>query len=117
MIEPSSHHLIFPSKCYVRRIIQEVEEELGLEAPRGLWHAYFFYFSGVVTNDLLKEEGLDDYELYIVRKRSFHWVFPMLDQNLPDYLNGTSSLKECTKNIHSVEQARKKMTFCFGTVQ
>ena len=46
LFHESSHHLIFPSKCYVSEVIAVSETETGLKAPRSLWHAYLFILPG-----------------------------------------------------------------------
>ncbi|MEM8909021.1 MAG: hypothetical protein AAGD05_14335, partial [Bacteroidota bacterium] len=108
LFHESSHHLIFPSDCYVSDVIDQVADSTGIAVPRGLWHAYLFYFSGVVTQELLPSQGITDYELYMVRKRPFHWFFPLLSQNLPRYVSKTDSLDKCTQQILQGWQERQK---------
>ena len=108
LFHETSHHLIFPSKCYVGDLIKKTAEETGMKAPRQLWHAYLFYFTGVVTREYMIEEGFTDYELYMVRERPFYWVYPWLDKYLPKYINGEASLEEVTKELITDWNTREK---------
>ncbi len=99
LFHEASHHFIFPSSGLVGETINQAVEELGIKAPRGLWHGYLFYFTGKVSQELLIKEGIENYELYMVRRKVFDWFAPLLEKHLPAYLNGTQSLLECTKQI------------------
>ena len=99
LFHESSHHLVYSRKYYVGETIRNTAKEIGQKAPRDLWHAYLFYFSGVVTKEFLKKESMKDYELYMVRKRPFHWLFPYVDKHLPAYINGVTTLEEATKKL------------------
>lgn len=95
----SSHHLISSRGGFVGGTIGDASGFPHKKSPRDLWHAYLFYFSGVVTQDLLKEQGMEDYELYMVRKRVFSYYYPHLDTHLPAYMRFEKSLFEVSKEI------------------
>ncbi len=97
----ASHHLITPNSGFVSKTIKEAASEQSQAAPRQLWHAYLFYFSGVTTRQLLMEQGFEDYELYMIRNRVFERTFPYLQKHLAGYLNGELSLAAVTKALIS----------------
>lgn len=99
LFHEASHHFIFPSGDFVGGTINQAVEDLGMKAPRGLWHGYLFYFTGKVSQELLVKEGITDYELYMVRRKVFDWFYPLLDKHLPAYLDGKATLADCTKQI------------------
>ena len=101
LLHESSHHLIHTSTGFVGGTILDVAQGMGVEAPRQFWHSYLFYFSGRVAQGLLQSEGVDDYELYMVRKQVFRVYFPYLDRYLPKYLDGELGLAEATGLILS----------------
>ena len=95
----SSHHLIGSITGFVAGSIGDASGFPTERAPRDLWHAYLFYFSGVVTRDLLQKQGISDYTLYMVRNRVFSRYYPYLDAHLPSYIRFETSLYEATKAI------------------
>lgn len=99
LIHEASHHFIFPNSGFIGETIKQATDELEKEAPRGLWHAYLFYFTGHICQELLIAEGITDYETYMVRRKVFHWFAPLLEKRLPAFLEGEQSLLECTKQI------------------
>ncbi len=54
-----SHLLFRIQDSPFRGSIFSLSEEMGLEFPRGLWHAAMFYLSGRVVQDALRKEGID----------------------------------------------------------
>ena len=108
LLHEASHHFIFPNTGFVGETINQAVNELGMKAPRGLWHAYLFYFTGKTAQELLVKEGLQDYELYMIRRNVFQSFYPLLAQYLPAYLDGEQSLLECTKQIISDFQEKKE---------
>ncbi|MEM7374518.1 MAG: hypothetical protein AAF587_38355 [Bacteroidota bacterium] len=104
----SSHHLISSKAGFVAGSIGDASGFPNQKAPRDLWHAYLFYFSGVVTQDLLHEQGITDYSLYMVRKRVFSSYFPHLQAHLPAYMRFEDSLYEVSKRIIADFQASRK---------
>jgi len=101
LFHEASHHLIFPSNCFVGDAIKKAAGELGLSenAVRNMWHIYLFYFSGRVVEALLEEEWEEDYELYMVRNGVFSRSFPQVNEFLPAYMNGKKGLLAVTKEI------------------
>ncbi|NER14731.1 hypothetical protein GWK08_14840 [Leptobacterium flavescens] len=101
----SSHHLILSSGGFVGGTIRDISQVSGQRSPRQLWHAYLFYFSGVVTQAELKKQGFDNYELYMVRNKVFSSYIPFLLEYLPSYIEHKVSLHKATTDI--VEAIRK----------
>lgn len=95
----ASHHLIGGVSGFVGGTIENIRAVEQLRIPRGLWHAYLFYFSGKVTQDVLLEQGFKEYELYMSRNRVFGFVWPYLDQFLPAYINQEQTLEMVTRSI------------------
>lgn len=97
----SSHHLIGTSTGFVSGTIGDVSNIMGQKSPRGLWHAYLFYFSGIVTQRALVENGIKNYETYMYRYNVFGKYIPLLQLHLPDYMSSKSTLHDTTKGIIS----------------
>jgi len=95
----ASHHLIFGRSGFVGGTINDVAGILKKRPLRSLWHAYLFYFSGVVTRDALRKQGIKDYQLYMIRNRVFSFYFPYLEKHLPSYINRKTTLKDATEAI------------------
>lgn len=101
LIHESSHQLILSSKGFVAGTIQDVANDLGVGVPRSLWHAYLFYFSGILTQSFLAKAGKTDYTLYMERNGVFSRYYPALQAHLPDYMAGKCTLAEATRKILS----------------
>ncbi|MCB1023957.1 MAG: hypothetical protein KDB79_06200, partial [Acidobacteria bacterium] len=95
----SSHPLILSSSGFVSGTIMDVAETSGAKPLRSLWHAYLFYFSGVVSKQALETQGIKNYEMYMVRNNVFGWYLPYLEKYLPAYVNKTMTLKDATELI------------------
>lgn len=95
----SAHHLILRSSYFVNGTIQDVAEINKLDAPRQLWHAYLFYLTGKVTQDLLVAQGLEYPQIYMQRNNVFGRYYPHLDEHLSSYRKREVSLAEATLNI------------------
>lgn len=94
----AGHQLIRPRTGFIPGTIEDVSEveEDGL---RSLWHAYLFYFAGATTRHALKEEGIQNYKIYMVREEVFSLYIPALQKYLPRYMNREATLSEVTKSI------------------
>jgi len=99
LIHEASHHFIFQNSGFIGETINQAVEELETEAPRGLWHGYLFYFTGHVCQELLIEEGITNYEIYMVRRKVFSWMYPLLEEHLSTFIEGEQTLLDCTKGI------------------
>lgn len=99
LIHEASHHFIFPNVGFIGETINQAADELEKQRPRNLWHGYLFYFTGHICQALLIEEGIADYETYMLRRNVFHWFAPLLNKHLPAYIEGEQTLLECTKQI------------------
>jgi len=95
----SSHNLIGSRSGFVGGTIVDVAEASGEKPLRNLWHAYLFYFSGIVTRDALKTQGIENYKLYMIRRNVFSSYIPHLKKHLPSYVNHESTLKDVTESI------------------
>lgn len=101
LFHESSHNLIGSRTGFIAGTINNISAVTGQKAPRSLWHAYLFYFSGWVARDFLHSKGIEKYELYMVRQRVFSRHFPALDKHLPDYIEGKRTLHDVTLDIFS----------------
>lgn len=104
----ASHHLISPVAGFIGGTINNTSEVRGLRVPRGMWHAYLFYLSGKVTQSALAENGMEDYEMYMVRNNVFSWFMPYFNKHMPGYIAREVTLEETTRLImEEMEEARK----------
>lgn len=99
LFHESSHNLIGSRTGFIAGTINNISAVTGQKAPRSLWHAYLFYFSGWVARDYLRSNGMDNYDLYMVRNGVFSRHFRALDKHLPDYIEGKRTLHDVTKAI------------------
>ena len=106
LFHESSHHLIRTRTGFVSGTINDISKTLNQKSPRQLWHAYLFYFSGKVVQEFLQENGVPNYELYMVRNRVFSRNFKLIDTHLPAYIEGKSTLHDVTKKI--IQAANQK---------
>ena len=95
----SSHHLISSVSGFIGGTIKDIEDATGEKAPRSLWHSYLFYFSGNVTQEALKTQGIEGYEPYMIRNKVFSRHLPHLEKHLPSYINHDLTLKDATERI------------------
>lgn len=99
LLHEASHHLIEPSSGFVGGTIVNVCDSLGRKPPSQLWHAYLFYFSGKIAQEILVEDSLTNYSMYMIRYNVFSEYIPLLDQYLSAYMVGQKNLKEVTERI------------------
>ena len=99
LFHEASHHLIGANTGFVAGTIKDVCRVRGAKTPRGLWHAYLFYFSGKVVQNELPSLGINDYQLYMQRNGVFRRYFPLLELHLPLYMAGEKTLAEVTVAI------------------
>lgn len=84
-----SSHLLFTRASPFRKALFAKSKELGIKAPRQLWHAAMFYLSGLATKEALENQGLS--HKLIMKEKS---VFLNYFQN--------EDFKECLKKyFHS----------------
>ena len=99
LFHESSHHLIGSRSGFIGGTIIDVAVATQEKSPRSLWHAYLFYFSGVVIQKILQGEGHGDYELYMVRNNVFASYQPLLKKHLPAYIAGEKTLATVTETL------------------
>ncbi len=99
LFHESTHSLILTNSHFVSATINDVAEIMGERPPRGLWHAYLFYFSGYVCQQLLVEQGLKYPKTYMEQYGTFGFYYDALDEHLPKYLNREATLAEVSKSI------------------
>ena len=99
LFHEASHHLIGANTGFVAGTIKDVCKVRKAKTPRGLWHAYLFYFSGKVVQNELPSLGINDYQLYMQRNGVFRRYFPLLELHLPSYMSGERTLAEVTTAI------------------
>ncbi len=95
--EPS-HAIISNDEYTVGETIQKVSNELKLDPPRQLWHSLLFYFSGIVIQDLMKDEGME-YELYMIRHDVFGRHHGVILKYMPEYINRNSGLDKALEKL------------------
>lgn len=95
----SSHHLIGTRSGFVGGTIVDFLVTSKQRSLRQLWHAYLFYFSGKVTQEALKSQGIENYKLYMVRNKVFSAYMPYLEKHLPDYMSHKRTLIDVTESI------------------
>ena len=96
----SSHHLIGTVSGFIGGTIRDVADASGERSPFGLWHAYLFYFSGKATQKALASQGIEDYEIYMIRNKVFSRLIPHVVAHLPEYMHRRQTLKDVTARIN-----------------
>lgn len=99
LFHESAHHLILPGSYFVSGTINDYVEASGIKAPRQLWHAYLFYFTGQIAKELLVSEGIAYPITYMERNRVFSRYFPLLEKHLTPYINRKITLAEATSSF------------------
>lgn len=109
LLHEASHQLITSRTGFVGGTVSDVVTVMDIRAPKQLYHAYLFYFSGRVAQDLLKKEGIVNYQIYMARKDMlFTPLVPLLDKHLSGYMVNKISLAEATREIvESFHRSRK----------
>ncbi|MGB3464399.1 MAG: hypothetical protein WBA74_03980, partial [Cyclobacteriaceae bacterium] len=95
----SAHPLILGSGLFVGGTINDTAEIHQLNIPRGLWHAYLFYFTGKISQKLLKKIGIEYPKTYMQRNGIFGRYYPSLKEHLDLYLDRKVTLAEATHSI------------------
>lgn len=97
----SAHHLILSRSYFVGGTIRDLCEIMEMKPPRQLDHAYLFYFTGILAQQLLQQEGIDYPLTYMVRNKVFSKYYPLLEKHLTPYINREITLADATKRIVS----------------
>ncbi|MDX1406606.1 MAG: hypothetical protein R3330_00690, partial [Saprospiraceae bacterium] len=95
----SAHHLILTTSYFVGGTIRDVAETMGVRPPRQLGHAYLFYFTGVLTQNILGQEQIPYPETYMERNGTFGRYLPALQTHLTPYIERKLTLAEATRRI------------------
>lgn len=86
-------HLMFGARHgEVTRALSSAAEDLGVELPRGLWHAISFHTSGTVVQDMAASQGVD-YEPYWLRYGVFIQFQDAVHLHWQPYLEGKRGLE------------------------
>lgn len=96
LFHESAHHLILPNSYFVSGTINDHIEVHQIKAPRQLWHAYLFYFTGQVARQLLQQQGIDYPTTYMERNRVFSNYLLLLKKHLTPYMDRKITLAEAT---------------------
>ena len=104
----SSHHLIFGNSGFVGGTIRDVAESSKQKSLRSLWHAYLFYFSGVVTKDAIAKQGVTDYQIYMKTFNVFSAYYKHLPKNLDPYIKRRKTLADATSGVFKDFAAARK---------
>ena len=99
LFHESAHHLILGSSYFVAGTIKDFVEVKGIKSPRQLGHAYLFYLTGKIAQDLLFEQGIDYPEIYMVRNKVFYKYYPLLEKYLGQYMDRKITLAEATERF------------------
>ena len=95
----AAHHLILGSSYFVSGTINDVAEINKLDIPRQLWHAYLFYLTGKLTQQILTEKGVDYPYTYMERNGIFSNQLPVLEEHLGAYMQRKITLADATLKI------------------
>ncbi len=95
----SAHSLILTNTHFVAGTINDVAQVHDLKIPRQLWHAYLFYFTGAISQELLKAQGIEYKRTYMERNEVFSSYIPTLKTYMKPYLDGQITLSEATKEV------------------
>jgi len=95
----SAHPLILSSSYFVGGTLKDLAEVENIELPRQLGHSYLFYFTGEITKQLLKEQGIDYPETYMQRNGVFSSYYALLEKHLTPYINREVTLIKATQNF------------------
>lgn len=98
LFHEASHHLVLYNKGFVANTIDNVSKEMNVSSPRGLWHAYLFYISGVVSKEELFENSYAVDETYMKKYGVFSSIYPSL-KKLDNFLSGEKTLRLVTREI------------------
>ncbi len=98
LFHESAHALILSSSGFVGGTIQDIAAIKKVEVPRQLSHAYLFYITGHIAQQLMQEQGMDYPETYMQYRKVFFRYHHAL-QRLDDYLEGEESLSQVTADI------------------
>lgn len=98
LFHEASHHLVFYNDGHVTNTINSVSKDLGVQPPRGLWHAYLFYIVGKVVKEKMVNSAYEVERMYM-----YHYnVFSNLHRSLyilDSFVNGESDLSEATSDL------------------
>ena len=104
----SAHHLILGHSYFVAGTIKDYVEVEGIKAPRQLGHAYLFYFTGILTKQLLTEQNIDYPTIYMVRNKVFSRYYYSIEKHLDLYIDRKITLVEATERIINDLNNQKK---------
>lgn len=91
----ATHSVIHARSGAIGEGILKIAEKHNLKAPRQLWHAIHFYLSGQTVKDLLVEQGIADYELYMIRNGVFDAYHTAIFKHMKPYYDGSADLDTC----------------------
>jgi len=94
----AGHQIIRGGTGFIAGTIQDVStvENKGL---RSLSHAYLFYIAGTAAKENFQKEGIEDYEIYMIRNNVYGLYIPALKKYMPEYINRTATLADVTRRI------------------
>ena len=92
LLHEASHAIVGPGGGAIGPEIQAAARNIGVLAPRELWHAIVFYTSGELTRRALRERGIADYTPYMYKQgmfeRGFSGLRAPLENIWQSYLDG-----------------------------
>ncbi len=100
LFHESAHGLILGRSYFVAGTIRDLAEAENLKLPRSLEHVFLFYFTGKITKDLLKEQGINYPKMYMERG-VYSQYYQLLEKHLLPYINRKTSLTTATRNFLS----------------
>lgn len=98
LFHESAHGLILGRSYFVAGTIKDLAEAENLKLPRSLEHVFLFYFTGKITKDLLKEQGIDYPKMYMERG-VYSQYYSLLEKHLQPYIDREVSLTTATRNF------------------
>ncbi len=96
----SAHHLILGRSYFIAGTILDLVETANVDkVPSQLGHAYLFYFTGKLTQELLDKMGIEYPRTYMQREGVFGRYHALLEKHLPPYMNREITLSEATRRF------------------
>ena len=111
VLHEASHAIVGAGEGAIGPEIQAAARELGVLAPRQLWHAVLFYTSGELARRALAQRGVTAYQPYAyagLYESAFRGLQEPLETHWQAYLDGKLSREEAIRRlVQSTGEPRK----------
>ncbi|MEL7246785.1 MAG: hypothetical protein AAFO03_00140 [Bacteroidota bacterium] len=99
LYQQSASHLVLRNSSFVTGTIKDVGEINKLQVPQTLWRGYSFYLAGSLSQQLLRQQGIDYPYTYTERNGVFSQYQGLLDTHLAAYMERKATLADATLQI------------------